>query len=434
MRVFLEDGKYITDNSKECKQNSFFICTKTNDKFKEEAKKSGASLIYAKEAKKLLNINNELKIIGITGTNGKTTTGSLIYAALLNLGYKASLCGTRGAFINGKQTHKKELTTGELLTNLSYIKEAINANCEFLIMEVSSHAIVQNRIQDIEFALKIFTNLTQDHLDYHKTFEEYCKVKSSFFSDECLKLINLDDKNITFNKKNAYTYGFDSNADFYPLEFSLKNGIKAHIKAYKKSCNLTSCLQGAFNLYNILAGFGAINLLTSKKETEICKGIESFKGVSGRSELVSKSPLVLIDFAHTPDGIEKILESLSHYSLIVVFGAGGNRDKMKRPIMGSIVQKYSKISVITSDNPRDEIPQNIINDILSGMQDEKNIINEPDRKKAINLAINLAINDNDMVVILGKGDEEYQEIKGVKYPFSDKLVVEEILKKKETDI
>lgn len=418
---------FITDNSKECKKGAKFVKTQMNEKFQSDAIKNGATIISLDEIKKLLNIDKNIKIIGITGTNGKTTTATAIYSILLDLGYGCGLCGTRGAFVNDKRIDEKSLTTMPILTTLSYLQKASKEKCEFFVMEVSSHAIDQNRIEGLNFSLKIFTNLSQDHLDYHKTMEKYAQVKSSFFVDETPKLINKDDENITYNPKEALTYAIKKPATFGVEAYSLKNGIDAILKYGNEKFELHSDLQGEFNLYNILAAIGAVKMLTKHSCEEISKTLLNFAGVEGRVQKICDNPTVIVDFAHTPDGIQKVLDALKDNELIVVFGAGGNRDKTKRPLMGKIVQHYAKYSIVTSDNPRFEDPLEIIKDICMGMDMNKNATSLVDRKEAINLAIKMAKN-GEMVVVLGKGDENYQEINGVKHHYSDKETILNLIK------
>lgn len=424
------DDFFITDNSSECEKGGKFVKTQMNAKFENDAIKNGATIISLDEAKKLLNIDENIKIIGITGTNGKTTTAAAICSALIDLGYGCGVCGTRGAFINNKRIDEKSLTTMPILTTLSYLQQASKAKCEFFVMEVSSHAISQNRIEGINFALKIFTNLSQDHLDYHKTMEEYAKVKSSFFSDDTAKLINSDDEHITYNPKKASTYSIKKPAKFSVESYNLKGGIEAVLNYESEKFKLNSNLQGEFNLYNLLAAFGAVKMLTTHSCEEISKALSNFQSVEGRMQKICDNPTVIVDFAHTPDGIEKVLSALKNSGeLIVVFGAGGNRDKTKRPLMGKIVQQYAKHSIVTSDNPRFEEPLDIINDICTGMDMSKNTTCEEDRVKAINLAMNMAKN-GELVIVLGKGDENYQEIKGVKHHYSDQETILNLLKDK----
>lgn len=427
MKIEIKNN-FLTDNSNECEKGAYFLKTTQNECFAGDAIQKGAIIVSHDEASEILGIDKNIKIIGITGTNGKTTTAAAIYSALLDLGRICALCGTRGAFVNEVRIDEKGLTTSSNIKILSYLLEATKQKCEYFVMEVSSHAIAQNRIDGMKFALKIFTNLSQDHLDFHKTFEEYARVKSSFLADETPKLINADDEYITYNPQNAQTYGIKKAATLHAKAYSLKGGINALLSSPNGDIELDSDMLGEFNLYNLMAAFLAVKMLTNAQNSEISEAIANFGGVEGRVQIISRDPLVVVDFAHTPDGIEKVLDALRDHELIVVFGAGGNRDKSKRPIMGRIAQRFSKISIVTSDNPRDENPDDIINEILSGMKQNDSVIVESDRKKAIQKAINLAKN-GELIAILGKGDETYQEIKGVKHPFSDKKIVEEILKK-----
>ncbi|MBZ7950877.1 UDP-N-acetylmuramoyl-L-alanyl-D-glutamate--2,6-diaminopimelate ligase [Campylobacter sp. LH-2024] len=424
MKIKLENT-FITDNTLECEKGCFFLKTEQNKQFENEALKQECKIIDVKECKKILNIDENIKIIGITGTNGKTTTAAAIYSILLDLGYKCGLCGTRGAFINDEQIDKKSLTTSAILKTLEYLKIATQKGCEFFVMEVSSHALVQNRIEGLKFAAKIFTNITQDHLDFHQNFENYKQAKELFFTDESLKFINKDALAIKFNVKNAFTYGIENPSLYQIKAYSLENGINAIAMIKNTTFHIESPMLGLFNLYNLLAASACVNELIKPNLNDLEKAINQFGGVCGRVEQVADG--VIIDFAHTPDGIEKVLDALKNKKLIVVFGAGGNRDRTKRPLMGKVVEHFAKTAIITSDNPRDEDPKTIIEEIANGFKEPKKALMIEDRKEAIKKALELK-EENDLVVILGKGDEETQEIKGVKYPFSDKLVVNEILR------
>ncbi len=419
------DQSFITDNTLECEKDCFFLKTAQNMNFSNKALEKGAKIIDVEECKKLLKIDENIKIIGITGTNGKTTTAAAIYSILLDLGFKCGLCGTRGAFINDEQIDEKSLTTSPILKTLEYLQLATQKKCDFFIMEVSSHALVQNRIEGLNFAAKIFTNITQDHLDFHGSFENYKAAKELFFTDESLKFINKDALMIKFNVRNAFTYGIENSSLYQVKAYSLEDGISAIVALKDQSFHIDSPLLGLFNLYNLLAASACVNELVKPNLKDLEKAISGFGGVCGRVEQVANG--VIVDFAHTPDGIEKVLDTLKNKKLIVVFGAGGDRDKTKRPLMGKIVEHFAKIAIITSDNPRSEEPKDIMNEILSGFQNPDKALMIEDRKEAINKALKLKEKD-DLVVILGKGDENTQEIKGVKYPFSDKAVVNEILK------
>lgn len=424
MKIPFKDT-FITDNSQECQENCLWLECVQNAKFKDEALKKRAKIIDIEECKRLLGIDERIKIIGITGTNGKTTTAAIIHHLLNSLNFKSAVCGTRGAFIGEKRIGQKGLTTTVILQTLHYLALASKEACQFFIMEVSSHALVQKRIQNLEFSAKIFTNLSQDHLDFHKDFKEYQRAKESFFTDESLKFINIDAIKIAYNQANAFTYGVENEADYAVMDFDLDCGIKARLNLKGKILNISSKLTGLFNLYNLLSAISCINELVCIDENALQKALSEFKGVSGRVEEVQNG--VIVDFAHTPDGIEKVLCALSHKNLIVVFGAGGDRDKTKRPLMAQAAKKFAKTLIITSDNPRSEETSDIIKDILSGIKQDEAVIVEEDRKKAIQKALELK-QDDEFVVILGKGDENYQEIKGVKYPFSDKEVVRQISK------
>ena len=309
---------------------------------------------------------------------------------------------------------------------MASIKQAIDEECEYFVMEVSSHALKQKRIEGLEFALKIVTNVTQDHLDYHGSIDAYIAIKSSFFDDETPKLINKDDGKIRFNRKNCMTYGADNPSTYKVAAYSLKDGVSAVVQKFDKMYDFYSPLHGFFNLYNILAAISAIDMLEVAPMEEICEAVESFGGVEGRMEVVSNDPLVIVDFAHTPDGIDKVLDALKDRNIVVVFGAGGDRDKNKRPKMGNIASRYAKKVIVTSDNPRSENPDEIIQDIVAGIKDKSTLHVEPNRKKAIEYAFHIRA-QNEIVVILGKGDETYQEIQGEKIPFDDREVVRSLL-------
>lgn len=419
------DQSFITDNTLECEKDCYFLKTAQNMNFASDALEKGAKIIDVEECKKLLKIDENIKIIGITGTNGKTTTAAAIYSILLDLGFKCGLCGTRGAFINDEQIDEKSLTTSPILKTLEYLQLATQKKCDFFIMEVSSHALVQNRIEGLKFAAKIFTNITQDHLDFHGNFENYKAAKELFFTDESLKFINKDTLMIKFNVRNAFTYGIENPSLYQVKAYSLEDGISAIVALKDQSFHIDSPLLGLFNLYNLLAASACVNELVKPNLKDLEKAISGFGGVCGRVEQVANG--VIVDFAHTPDGIEKVLDTLKNKKLIVVFGAGGDRDKTKRPLMGKIVEHFAQIAIITSDNPRSEEPKDIMNEILSGFQNPDKALMIEDRKEAINKALKLKEKD-DLVVILGKGDENTQEIKGIKHPFSDKAIVNEILK------
>jgi len=369
----------------------------------------------------------DMKVVGVTGTNGKTTVTAAIYSFLLDLDEKPALQGTRGLFAQEKRIEDKSMTTPSILETLHNMKQTMDLGCNYFIMEVSSHAIDQKRIEGLTFALKAHTNVTSDHLDYHGTVEEYRRVKSLFFADDTPKLLNKDDiKNITYNPIGAQSYGVDEPATFKVQAFSLLHGITAGIKHMKDEETFHSPMVGLFNLFNLMAAVGSVQMLTGRPISEICEVVEHFAGVSGRMEVVSREPLVIVDFAHTDDGMHAVLESMKDRDISVVFGAGGNRDKEKRPRMGAVAGRYANKIYVTSDNPRDEVAEYILEDILIGLHGKDGVTATPDRRLAIKMALD-ALEENEVLLILGKGDEDYQEIKGVKHPFDDRVVVRELL-------
>ena len=418
--------RYVTENSHECDAETAFIKTKQNENYVGDAQRNGAhSIIAASEIAPLFGVNR-IKVIGITGTNGKTTTASAIYSMLLDLGYKAAMQGTRGFFLNDTVAEGKSLTTPSVLNTYRHIYQAVMAGCEYFVMEVSSHAIVQKRIEGINFALKILTNITQDHLDYHKSLEDYIYVKNSFFADESKKLINKDEPRAEFNYKNAYSYGAELPSTYKVMAYSLNEGVSAVIKHFEQVESFNSPMHGFFNLYNLTAAIAAVHLVTDRKLSEICEVVEHFGGVSGRMEKVSEKPLVIVDFAHTPDGMEQVLNALKEKEILVVFGAGGDRDMTKRPLMGKVASKYAKKIYVTSDNPRTEDPDAIIEDILKGIDEQSDVFVDVNRRNAIAKALDDQSGD-EIVLILGKGDETYQIIYDQKLPFDDREVVRELL-------
>jgi len=426
--ILSHSNKVFTNNSKEaCKENTFVI-SKQNTQYLPGVKEQGCTdFVESSDLKNYFDFSC-IKVVGITGTNGKTTTAAAIYSILLDLGYKVALQGTRGFFINDKRVEEYSLTTPIQLENFANIQKAIQNECDFFIMEVSSHAIEQNRIEGLTFELKIHTNITQDHLDYHNTIEEYIDVKNSFFQCDGMKLINKDDKNIKYKMKNIYSYGAENPATFKVTAYSLNNGIHVALQHFSNIVNFSSPMMGYFNVYNLTAAVSAISLITDIPLQKICDQVENFAGVSGRMEIVNQDPLIVVDFAHTPDGMEKVFNSFSSYDIITVFGAGGNRDTSKRPIMGKISEHFSKHVIITSDNPRFEDPEQICQDILQGCKNPDIIEIEINRKLAIKRSIQVAKDyKNPVILILGKGDEEEQIIYDKKFPLNDRKIIEDLI-------
>lgn len=383
------------------------------------------------------NPTAHMQLVGVTGTNGKTTIATLLYNIFLKLGYKVGLISTVCNYIDRKPI-PTEHTTPDPITLNSLLGDMADAGCEYAFMEVSSHSIAQKRISGLRFAGGIFTNLTRDHLDYHKTVENYLKAKKKFFDDmpkEAFSLTNLDDKNgkvmVQNTKSKVYTYSLTSLSDFKGkvLE-SHFGGMLLNFNNHELSVSFV----GRFNASNLLAVFGAAVLL-GKDEEEILRILTTLHPVSGRFETL-QSPsgyTVIVDYAHTPDALTNVLNAIHGVlegkgKVITVFGAGGNRDKGKRPLMAKEAAKASDKIIITSDNPRFEEPQDIINDVLTGLnaEDIKKTVSIVDRKEAIRTACMMA-NKGDVILVAGKGHEDYQEIKGIKLHFDDREILREFM-------
>ena len=426
MKILLDNGVNLTDNTQEIDKNSIFVKTALNEKY---AKNLPCKIVAPNELKNYLL--PQPKIIGITGTNGKTTTASCIYSMLLTLGFKAALIGTRGVFINDAQVAPKGLTTPTLLELYHFIDMASQQQCDFVIMEVSSHGIAQKRIEGLEFALKILTNIQSDHLDFHKTIQNYIDTKNAFFADSGLKLINKDCDLSRFNVENAYTYGIENVANLKVEAYSARPNIHSLILwndfRTKKSEHISveSALTGKYNLYNIIAAIAAVRLVLPDLSLEqIAQSLGEFGGVEGRMQVVHRNPLVVVDFAHTAEGMQNVFEAFLGAKIVVVFGAGGNRDKTKRPKMGKIAEIYAQKIYITSDNPRNERAEDIIDEILGGITNKEKVIVEANRKNAIISALK-DLQSDEILLILGKGDETYQIIGDKKIPFDDRQIVRE---------
>jgi UDP-N-acetylmuramoyl-L-alanyl-D-glutamate--2,6-diaminopimelate ligase len=424
--AFEKEGySFLSDDTSVLDEETLFLKTVQNSPYYEKLDPKPAS-ITPEELITFWGLE-KMKVVGVTGTNGKTTVTAAIYSFLLDLDEKPALQGTRGLFAQEKRIEEKSMTTPSILETLHNMKQTMDLGCNYFIMEVSSHAIDQKRIEGLTFALKVHTNVTSDHLDYHGTVEEYRRVKSLFFADESPKLLNKDDiKNITYNPIGAQSYGVDEPATFKVQAFALIHGITAGIKHMQTEATFHSPMVGLFNLFNLMAAVGSVVMLTGRKVEEVCEVVENFAGVAGRMEVVSRDPLVIVDFAHTDDGMYQVLDSIKDRDISVVFGAGGNRDKAKRPRMGAVAGKFAKKIYVTSDNPRDEVPEMILEDILVGLHGKGQVTATPDRKLAIKMALD-GLEGDDALLILGKGDEDYQEIKGVKHPFDDREVVRELL-------
>jgi len=419
--------KYLTDDTTAIDSETKFLLTAQNRKYF-EALENKPTHMTPTELIEMWNLET-LKVVGVTGTNGKTTVTAAIYSFLLDLGEKPALLGTRGFFVNDERIEEKSMTTPSILHILAAMKIAKEKEGNYFIMEVSSHAIDQERIEGLTFALKVHTNVTSDHLDYHGTVEEYRAVKSRFFADESPKLLNKDDiKNIVYNPIGAQSYGVDEPATFKVQAFSLQHGITAGIKHLSTEATFHSPMVGLFNLFNLMAAVGACTMLTGRNVMEICEVVGNFAGVAGRMEVVSRDPLVIVDFAHTDDGMVQVLDSMKDRDVSVVFGAGGDRDKGKRPRMGAVAATFAKKVYVTSDNPRSEEPVEIIQDILSGIKDQTHTRALVDRAFAIQEALK-ELDKDEVLMILGKGDEDTMEIKGEKIHFDDREIVRALLAK-----
>ncbi|MFA6281722.1 MAG: UDP-N-acetylmuramoyl-L-alanyl-D-glutamate--2,6-diaminopimelate ligase [Candidatus Omnitrophota bacterium] len=378
--------------------------------------------------------NKNLKVIGITGTKGKTTTAFLIQHLLIGLKQKASLIGTIKCII-GKKTFQATHTTPDFLSLRKIFSEIKETGKGYVVMEVSSHAIDQDRIRGIDFSRCVFTNLSREHLDYHKNMRNYFLTKKSFFlkNANAVSIINQDDDcaaQLMKGVKKIITYGIKSNADFKACDLVVdKNGIKFGLfykeKYYKVECGLL----GKHNIYNVLSAIATIFSLGFSLN-DIINIIKNFKGVEGRLQEVRKG--IFIDYAHSPDSLEKALETLrdiGYAKTVCVFGCGGNRDKGKRKVMGHIASRLADFTVITSDNPRNEDPYDICRQIESGFNN-KNYLLIPDRKKAIAKALRLkGKSDKVCLLVAGKGHENYQIIGDEKISFKDSKVVEGLLSK-----
>ena len=381
---------------------------------------------------------SQLELVGVTGTNGKTTIATLLYNIFRKFGYKVGLISTVCNYIDGKPIPTNH-TTPDPITLNKLLGQMATEGCKYVFMEVSSHSVSQKRSGGLKFAGGIFTNLTRDHLDYHKTVDNYLKAKKTFFDNlpkSAFALTNADDKNglvMTQNTKaKVYSYSLRSLSDFKAkvIEDSFE-GMLLDIDNKEIYVQFI----GHFNAYNLLAVYATACLL-GKNAEDILIALSTLRPVSGRFESL-RSPrgyTAIVDYAHTPDALTNVLSTIQEVlngkgKVITVVGAGGNRDKGKRPIMAREAVKYSDKVIITSDNPRFEDPQAIINDMTNGLsKDEmKNVLCIVDRETAIKTACMLALS-GDAVLVAGKGHENYQEIQGVKHHFDDKEVIEQILK------
>lgn len=381
--------------------------------------------------------SRKLKLVGVTGTNGKTTIATLLYNMFRKLGYKCGLLSTVCNYIEDEAVPADHTTPDPIELNY-LLSRMVDAGCQYAFMECSSHAIAQKRIGGLDFAGGLFTNLTRDHLDYHKTFENYRNAKKAFFGQlpkTAFAITNADDKNgmvmVQNTKATVKTYSTRTMADFKAkiLECHF-GGMYLEIDGREVGVQFI----GKFNVSNLLAVYGAAVMLGEKPENVLLV-MSTLKSVSGRLDPI-QSPegyTAIVDYAHTPDALENVLNAIHEVlegkgHVITVCGAGGNRDKGKRPLMAQEAVKQSDKVIITSDNPRFEEPQDIINDMLAGLDDQqmKKVVSIVDRREAIRTACMLA-QKGDVILVAGKGHEDYQEIKGVKHHFDDKEVLREAM-------
>ncbi len=384
------------------------------------------------------NPSEKVKLTGVTGTNGKTTTATLLYQLFSKLGYVVGLISTvenRIAMEVIPATH----TTPDPIQLNDLLKRMVEKGCSHVFMEVSSHAIDQERVAGLRFAGAIFTNITHDHLDYHKTFENYIKAKKKYFDElpaDAFALVNADDKRgmvmLQNTKATKYTFGLKKMVDFKgKIITNSIEGLQLEIGGK----DVWFKMIGDFNAYNLLGVYGA-SVLLGEEADEVLTQLSSLSGAPGRFELVMPGSRItaIVDYAHTPDALQNVLETIAQFrtgneQVITVVGCGGNRDTTKRPLMASIACRLSDKVILTSDNPRNEDPLAIIREMQTGVTptEARKTLVMADREEAIKTACMMA-RDKDIVLVAGKGHEDYQEIKGVKYPFDDRKVVERMLK------
>ena len=412
-----------------------------------EQKEEGIIYIKVENSSKVLgllasnfygNPSEKLTLVGITGTNGKTSVSTLLFDIFKKMGYSSVLISTVEYRI-GSEVFPSTRTTPDIITLNRILSKAVEQGCQYAFMEVSSHGIHQGRIDGLNFRIAGFTNITHDHLDYHKTFLEYLNTKKRFFDElpqTAVAITNIDDKNglvmLQNTKAKKKTYAVKTLADYHGKLLELDfNGMLLDFNGKEFWTTLT----GKFNVYNLLLVF-AIARELGFEENEILTTISKLKRVNGRFEVLKSQGgiIFVVDYAHTPDALENILDSINEIRtknerLITIFGCGGDRDREKRPEMGKVATRKSTLAIITSDNPRTEDPAQIIKEIEAGVESQNfsKYITIPDRKEAIKMAIKFA-EPKDIVLVAGKGHETYQEINGVKHHFDDKEVILELTK------
>lgn len=451
-----KDVKIITDNSKKCGAESIFVCHESTGKYIDEALKNGAILVVAKEkfndkcikvedtrkAYSLLcaeffeNSHKKLKLIGVTGTNGKTTVASMIYHILSASGKKCGLVGTTG-YLKCEGKEESALTTPDPFELHRLFYEMVKCSTEFCVLEASSQGLIQQRLYPLEFESAIFTNITRDHLDYHGTMENYISAKKELFKNSHRCIINKDDpyyKEIEqVSKGEIITYSLkDDEAVFTAKGIRFSEGSTDYLIVSESLIHrLKLRLPGSYNVANSMAAVVAC-LKEGLSLEEIASALKTFYGVKGRFEIlpIDKDYKVIIDYAHTPDSLKQVLLSLASFPknrVITLFGCGGNRDEGKRAEMGSVAVAYSDVVILTADNPRNEPALDIIDDILKGMKGTKTpVFVFENRTKAIEYALKTA-RKNDIILLAGKGHETYQIIGDEKIPYDERKIVASIL-------
>ena len=449
----------ITQNSKEVQEGWIFVAIKGSSvdghQFVKEALERGAFLVFVEkdvgiedsrivkveDTRKVLGElasqffkepSHSLKVVGVTGTNGKTTTTHLIESILNKANTPTGLMGTIYYRLGEKIYEYEGRTTPDPIKWHQTLKQMLEDGAKAVVAEISSHALDQRRIWGTKFFITVFTNLSQDHLDYHGTMENYFKAKLRLFKEYeyDFAITNLDDpygqRVFEELKQKALTYGKKADLSILDFETSLQ-GSRLKVQWQGRTFEFFSNLRADFQAYNLSSAI-LVGFLFGLDKEIIQEGVKQVI-VPGRFETFSKDEkLAIVDYAHTPDALEKVLitaKRLTKGKLWVVFGAGGNRDKTKRPLMGSVAERWADMVVVTSDNPRWEEPEEIIDDILKGIKNLDKVVVQKDRREAIKFALQSA-KEGDVVLIAGKGHEDYQEIKGVKYPFRDQYVIKEV--------
>ena len=463
---FISEIEGISYNSKKTKPDYLFVCLTgehvDGHEFAEEAVANGANLcvverrlnldipqiVVRNTSEALAQISDifysspsqKLNLIGVTGTNGKTTVTHLIQKLYEAEDLRCALIGTLGHKFSSDDTyHDAKHTTPQAPELQRLFYDIYKKNIPNVVMEVSSHALAQHRVDYCDFNGAILTNLTQDHLDFHITMNNYFKAKAKLFEDLYtgdFAIINADDEyayrfmQVVSQKARLYTYGINNSADVKAENITFdNNGAKFVCDIQEKKYNVSLKMNGMFSVYNVLAALTAAMALGFNIENSI-KTLEKINGVAGRFEVIVNKPTVIVDYAHTPDGLENVLKAAKEIKpengkLICIFGCGGDRDATKRPKMGAIAEKLADKVIVTSDNPRSEDPQQIITDILTGFQKVNDVIVEPDRELAIKESFKLA-NANDIVLVAGKGHEDYQILADETIHFDDREKVREI--------